>query len=611
MVTSEPGAPLRSAVDARTLDALQQAVDAFNSGRWEDAERKAREVLAIRPGDPSALNVLAGAAMNTGRCDEAIALFERASAGQPKNPFIAFNLAEAHRRNHEAAAAIREFKRAIRLKPDFAEAHTQLGETLRGAGREAEAASAYRTALRLKPTLAQALAGLGLLLQRGGDLAQAVRLFDQARVQAETPTIRAAICAHLAGACLQAGEQPKALDALSEAVGLAPETPTYWRALAGSLRNTKVVPSTPRFRTQLLALFERDDVNPRALATAALAVLKSAPDFGSLLDRIAERPPCADDIVAGAPEAAAALLRDPLFQALLVNAPVPDVPVELLLTCLRRDLLRDLADEAGGGADDDLQLVCALARQCHLNEYVYCVSDDEKRTLDRLLAELGRRNGRDQRPDWLGLAMIACYVSLDRTPARGLDLSSAPEPFQLIVQEQIGEPREERLWRDRLQALRPPRDDVSKAVQDQYEENPYPRWTRCHLGEPLPFRAAVRAALPHLHDKELPDIDAPHVLVAGCGTGLETMHVVNAYRGATIVALDLSRASLAYGMRKLFEYGVTTVRHVHGDMLDVERLEERFDLIESFGVLHHMRDPEQGLARLIHGAAEDALADVA
>lgn len=143
--------------------------------------------------------------------------------------------------------------------------------------------------------------------------------------------------------------------------------------------------------------------------------------------------------------------------------------------------------------------------------------------------------------------------------------------------------------------LAPEHDLVSRAVRAQYEANPYPRWTRCQVGEPAAFKEAVQAALPHLAAHELPALAAPEILVAGCGTGLETMRVVNSYRGARVLAVDLSLASLAYGKRKLEEYGVQNVELMQADILDLDRLEQSFDVVESFGVIHHMADPGKGL----------------
>ncbi len=61
-----------------------------------------------------------------------------------------------------------------------------------------------------------------------------------------------------------------------------------------------------------------------------------------------------------------------------------------------------------------------------------------------------------------------------------------------------------------------------------------------------------------------------------------------------MLAIDLSLASLAYASRKAAELGLANVEFRQGDILALGTLDERFDLIECSGVLHHMEDPYEG-----------------
>ena len=61
-----------------------------------------------------------------------------------------------------------------------------------------------------------------------------------------------------------------------------------------------------------------------------------------------------------------------------------------------------------------------------------------------------------------------------------------------------------------------------------------------------------------------------------------------------MLAVDLSLASLAYAKRKSVELGVANLEYRQGDILALGALEERFDLIECSGVLHHLADPFEG-----------------
>lgn len=71
------------------------------------------------------------------------------------------------------------------------------------------------------------------------------------------------------------------------------------------------------------------------------------------------------------------------------------------------------------------------------------------------------------------------------------------------------------------------------------------------------------------------------------------------FPGAAVDAIDLSRASLAYAARNARDMGIENLWFGHGDLLQVERLGKTYDLIQSAGVLHHMRDPVAGLRALL------------
>ena len=84
------------------------------------------------------------------------------------------------------------------------------------------------------------------------------------------------------------------------------------------------------------------------------------------------------------------------------------------------------------------------------------------------------------------------------------------------------------------------------------------------------------------------------ILVAGCGTGRHAIEIARLYRGAKILAIDLSLASLAYAKRKTSELGLENIEFGQADMLELESLGRSFDVIELVGVLHHLRDPLKG-----------------
>ncbi|HTR83334.1 MAG TPA: methyltransferase domain-containing protein [Reyranella sp.] len=156
---------------------------------------------------------------------------------------------------------------------------------------------------------------------------------------------------------------------------------------------------------------------------------------------------------------------------------------------------------------------------------------------------------------------------------------------------------EERRLAEGFPEIAPITDAVSQSVAAMYEANPYPRWT--HLPHRLKHdvRAALLRNLPHARQIAFDDLlSRPlSVLMPGAGTGQHPLSVASWYDNVQVTAVDLSRASLAYGKRMAGRLGIDNIEFVRGDILDLAKLGRTFDHAECVGVLHHMADPKAGL----------------
>jgi SAM-dependent methyltransferase len=148
-------------------------------------------------------------------------------------------------------------------------------------------------------------------------------------------------------------------------------------------------------------------------------------------------------------------------------------------------------------------------------------------------------------------------------------------------------------------------DAATPVVSAFYDRFPYPgdplqdgpppgyNWRWCL---PCAFSAATGALPPD------PEPGRPwRILDAGCGTGVSTDYLAHLNPGARILAVDISAGALAVARERLRRSGAQ-------DRAAELRLEQRsllelgdeglFDYINSVGVLHHLRQPEAGLAAL-------------
>lgn len=84
------------------------------------------------------------------------------------------------------------------------------------------------------------------------------------------------------------------------------------------------------------------------------------------------------------------------------------------------------------------------------------------------------------------------------------------------------------------------------------------------------------------------------ILEIGCGLGTETVNF--AWHGAEITAVDLSEKSLELAKKRMEVYNVShhvKFYHCNAEVLDKTVPIEKYDLIWSFGVIHHSPDPRR------------------
>jgi 2-polyprenyl-3-methyl-5-hydroxy-6-metoxy-1,4-benzoquinol methylase len=243
-------------------------------------------------------------------------------------------------------------------------------------------------------------------------------------------------------------------------------------------------------------------------------------------------------------------LEEPLLLRLLEDVVIRDPALERVITETRRRML----DEAL-----PLPVMVAIAHQCFNTEYVFDETAAERERVDRLRHSLASLHS---------YASYAAYRPLEDANLEGTPLAS-------LARRQFLEPKQERYLAATIPAMAGVQSRVSAAVQAQYEANPYPRWVRMQQGFPgQPLAQQVR-----------------RILVAGCGTGQHAISAAQRFPGASVLAVDLSLASLAYAKRKTV---VSNVEYRQADILGLAGIDERFDLIECSGVLHHLEDPFEG-----------------
>ena len=126
-----------------------------------------------------------------------------------------------------------------------------------------------------------------------------------------------------------------------------------------------------------------------------------------------------------------------------------------------------------------LPFAATLVRQCFINEYVFDVADDEAQQATALHGMLSARVDADEPIDPTLVALGACYTPLHTiVGADRLATREWPEPIRDLIVQQVRDHQTEQRLRATIPALTPIADATSEKVRQQYEENPYPRWTK-------------------------------------------------------------------------------------------------------------------------------------
>ena len=499
---------------------------------------------------------------------EAEHLYREALAAAPGRPSLLFNLGRLMLDRERDAEAEALFGEVLRVAGDDHEARYNLGVCLARQGRFGEALASCDRAIALRPDFADAHSGRGRALAGLGRCDEALE--SHARSMALDP-------------------------------GRADFQANFCRVAADRALDHRQLDAA-RLERAVLACLAGRNVDYQALARLAWAIVRSKLERLELDLAAPERD--FRHLWRLQPRALGEVCNDLLLIAALELITVADRETETLFTSVRSGLLRLVA---GDGPQPELveavgPLAIALAQQCFLNEYVWDVAPPEQALAGELERKVEAALGNDA-PSITALGVIASYRPLAPGSKLGewcrARFAPGPSGPGRLVTTQVIEPAAEARIAATLKRIGAIQDRTSVAVRAQYEANPYPRWLGLDRQEPAPYIARIRREIAPFAPRLQPSTDSPRILIAGSGTGRHAILHATGYLGASVTAIDLSSASLAYAARKADELGVRNVEFVQGDILDLAALGTTFDVISSIGVLHHMADPARGLRCLI------------
>ncbi len=612
---------------ASVRDTLERGIGYHRAGRFAEAEALYRHALQIAPDHPDALYLLGGIAHQAEKNDLALELLARAIAVNPANPQYLNQFGVVLEAEGRFDEALDSYRRALTLDPGNAKAHDSLGRVLLAQGKPQEASASmaravalaplsahlhynlavalsmlglrdaaiasYRKALSLRPDYAEAHNNLGVELEQHGMREQAVACYHSAlRLRPDY----AEAWHNLGNALGVLGQDESALACLRNAVELDTR-PAFRLSFVKCAKKLDRLPDDPPFRRIVASAISQAWVRPADLAGLGVRLLRADPDVRKSLDASAQAWPARPSMhsLLG-PSGCAAIGSNELILAMMESMQVYGLDLERFLTLVRHAMLGEALNTGSRAVADEgaLAFCCALARQCFINDFVFSSTDEERARVTQMRGAVvaALESGKEVPALWL--AVVASYFPLGSLPSANTLLGRPwPAPLAALLEQQVAEPLAEQRWRQALPRLTAIVEDTSRRVMQQYEENPYPKWVKlpAYAGDlrnpeilPLFEWSPNLAREGHAFD----------ILVAGCGTGQESIEWGRKFPSARVLGIDLSLASLAYAQRKARELGMANLEHAQADIMELGTVARTFDIISSVGVLHHLADPIAG-----------------
>ena len=442
--------------------------------------------------------------------------------------------------------SLKALKKVIELNPNYVDAYYNIGVVLNDQGKIDKAIEAYQRCIALFPNYTDSYINMGQGL----------------RAQ---------------------GKHEKALEAFITAESIKPDHPEAYFNIGATLKGIFFKKPNPRLQKIITCLLDKKTyVRPKDISKAAISLLKLDPKINQYLetknfDGIFETLEVIKD-----------LSKLPLLLKLMSVCPVDDLDLENLLEKLRAKLLMSIAGLTNSA--ELLKFQSALALQCFTNEYIYNQSDDEKKAVGILEDLVKQTLKEDKKPSPQIILCLASYKALNQYEWSYLLIST--NEIKDVFTRQILEPNNELHLRKKIPLLEDITDKISSKVRDQYERSPYPRWVNLKIGlKPAPISKIISDVKLKIFDKKIKAVKFPEILIAGCGTGQHSIGTATRFKDSKVLAVDLSLSSLSYAKRKTEELSIQNIDYMQADILDLLKLDRKFDIVESAGVIHHMDDP--------------------
>ena len=170
----------KTSADSLPSEKLQEILDLYKQGKFEEALVLATQLDQISIDDPNVPNIYAVINNALGKYEVAVEGYRRAITLKPDFEQAYSNLGISLYRLGKYQESITACNKAIELRPDFAEAHSNLGLSLKSLLRHEEAIASFKKAIHFKPDFDTAHYNLGNATNALGDIEGSIVHYNKA-----------------------------------------------------------------------------------------------------------------------------------------------------------------------------------------------------------------------------------------------------------------------------------------------------------------------------------------------------------------------------------------------------------------------------------------------
>ena len=523
--------------------------------KFKKSKKQALKLLSSFPNSIVLHNIIGAANQGLGQLDHALTAYKKAVSIQPNFAEAYYNMGNVLQDQGKLKEAIGAFEKAVSIKPNYAEAYNNMGVALQNQGNLEKAMDAYRKVLSIKPDFSEAYNNMGVTLKNQNKMEEAVEAYEKA-------------------------------------LRIRPNYAEAYNNLGFALKNMKFTQPNQSIEDIITTILHyKTIIRPSDLSTAAISLLKLEPKIQRLLNEHTQ-----GNLGNSFLEIVSELSKLPLLLKFISLCPLADLELEIALTEIRACILSSVFEISQNS--NLLRFQNALALHCFTNEYIYNANPDEEKSLQNLEAFIKKELSENKQPNPHSLLSLASYKALNEY--EWCDALTVSDGIQEVFTRQISEPMEEDNLKLEMKVLGEISNQISTKVREQYEENPYPRWVNLGLSlKPSSIKKVVFEESLRLKNLSITEVKSPKILIAGCGTGEHSIVTAAKFDNSEILAIDLSLSSLGYAKRKTRELNLENITYMQADILNLKKLDKKFDIIESIGVLHHMKDPMRGWKVLV------------